>query len=815
MTGAPNGRTAGAPGGRIVVQVALPVPPRDTFSYLVPEGMPVPGPGCRVRVPFGRTEMIGYTVEDAGARPPELLRSIRAVLDATPTFARSVLDFTRWIADYYLVSWGSVLKCAYPSGLDPMPKSKYHIAEPAPALAPPEDLRVLLQALTRGARSLLSLRAAMGLGTDALIARAMQEGWVEEETRWAMRRRYAGRDRVALLLSGEDAELRAADPNTPATLARALRGLLFFQEKGFPTVAQVAARARVNQATLQELAELGWVELFDLLPARLAGRASPHILTGAQVEAVSAVSSAMEARRHETFLLFGITGSGKTEVFMRLMAKAAEEGGSALYLVPEISLASVLARRLIERFGSAVAILHSSMTEHERVRQWRRVARGEAPLVIGPRSALFAPLPDLRLIVVDEEHDGSYKQQDFPRYHARDMAVLRGLRASVPVLLGSATPSVESFYNATEAGKYTLLELPERTGEAELPLVTVVDMREDFKAAGAVATLSSQLDEALTRALDEGRQAVLLRNRLGFSTFVLCRQCGRSIQCSECSVALTFHRRANRLRCHYCGYSGPVPETCPTCGGEFLQFLGEGTEKVEEALSKRFPDARIARMDRDAIRSAGAYDALWRGFESGATQILVGTQMVAKGHDVHNVTLVGILGADFLLGMPDFRAAERTFQLVTQAAGRAGRGRAAGTVILQSCHTDHYAVQAARTHDYRAFYGRDIRYRKAVGYPPAGALARVEIRHADASKADALAREIGAALRAGSSPTVRILGPTEAPLGRLEGLYRRHILLKSPSRQRLRALLSTLLEGPMGRHSGRAMLVEIDPYSLM
>ena len=803
------------PSGRIIVQVALPVPPRATFSYLVPEGIPTPGPGCRVRVPFGRTEMIGYTVADPGARPPESLRSIRAVLDATPTFTPSVLDFTRWIADYYLVSWGSVLKCAYPSGLDPMPKSKYCIAEPAPGGAPPGDLSPLLQALARGPRSLLSLRSVLGPSADALIGRAVQDGWVAAETRWAMRRRYAGRDRVALLLSGEDAGTHAADPKTPTPLAQALRALLLFEEKGFPTVAQVAAQARVNQKVLQELAEMGWVELFDLLPARLAGRPSPHTLTGAQSAAVDAVSSAMEAHRNETFLLFGITGSGKTEVYMRLMAKAASEGGSALYLVPEISLASVLARRLLERFGSAVAILHSSMTEHERVRQWRRVAHGEAPLVIGPRSALFAPLPDLRLIVVDEEHDGSYKQQDFPRYHARDMAVLRGLRSGVPVVLGSATPSVESFYNATEAGKYTLLELPERTGDAELPPVSVVDMREEFKAAGAVATLSPQLEEALDRVLAEGRQAVLLRNRLGFSTFVLCRQCGRSIQCSECSVALTFHRRANRLRCHYCGYSGSVPDNCPTCGGEFLQFLGEGTEKVEDVLAQRFPEARIARMDRDAIRSTGAYDALWRDFESGATQILVGTQMVAKGHDVHNVTLVGILGADFLLGMPDFRAAERTFQLVTQAAGRAGRGRAAGTVILQSCHTDHYAVQAARTHDYRAFYEKDIRYRKMVGYPPAGALGRVEIRHADPSKVEALAREIGAALRAAATPAVRILGPTEPPLGRLEGLYRRHILLKSASRQRLRALLTTLLDGPMGRYSGRAMLVEIDPYSLM
>ena len=800
---------------RAIIQVALPVPPRDTFSYLVPEGVPVPDPGCRVRVPFGRTELIGYVVEDPGAEPPESLRPVREVLDRVPLLTVPVLDFTRWIADYYLVSWGSVLKCAYPSGLDPTPKSKFRLADQCPGGPPPADLIPLLETLGAGPRALLSLRASLGPEAAALIGRALQEGWIEAETRWSMRRRYAGRDRVALLLSVRDAVSRSEDPRTPPLLAKALRAILAFEERGFPTVSQVAARAHVPQHALHELAEAGWVELFDLLPARLGGRPSPHTLTGAQSGAVSAVSSAMEARRNETFLLFGITGSGKTEVYMRLMAKAASEGGSALYLVPEISLASVLARRLLERFGSAVAILHSSMTEHERVRQWTRVARGEAPLVIGPRSALFAPLPGLRLIIVDEEHDGSYKQQDFPRYHARDMAVLRGLRAGVPVVLGSATPSVESFYNATEAGKYTLLELPERTGDAGLPPVSVVDMKDQFRQAGAVTTLSRELDEAIERTLAEGRQAVLLRNRLGFATFVLCRRCGKSIQCPECSVALTFHRRAQSLKCHYCGHSGAVPDTCPECGGEVLQFLGEGTEKVEAALAERFPQARIARMDREAVRTGAAYDALWRDFESGAVHILVGTQMVAKGHDVHNVTLVGILGADFLLGMPDFRAAERTFQLVTQAAGRAGRGSAAGMVILQSCHTDHYAVQAARTHDYRTFYDRDIRYRKMVGYPPAGALARVEFRHADPSKADAIAREAGLVLRSAASSAVRILGPTDPPLGRLEGLYRRHILLKSGSRRQLRAVLSTLLQSPCGRHNGKAMLVEVDPNNLM
>jgi primosomal protein N' (replication factor Y) len=594
-----------------------------------------------------------------------------------------------------------------------------------------------------------------------------------------------------------------------------LNALLPFQSKGYPTVAQVAREARVPQHVFSELAQAGWVELFDLLPAQLPPGRSPHTLSPGQSSAVNAVRNAIQERQHRTFLLFGVTGSGKTEVYLRLMEQVILEGGTALYLVPEISLASFLARRLLERLGSAVAILHSSMTEHERVRQWLRAASGSARAVIGPRSALFAPLPNLRLIVADEEHDPSYKQQDFPRYHARDMAVLRGQRAGIPVVLGSATPSVESYYNATEVGKYHLLRLPERAGEAHLPPVEVVDMRREFKERAGTHTLSRTLAEALGETLAQGRQAVILRNRLGFATFVLCRQCGRTVQCPDCSVAFTFHRKVQRLKCHYCGRQAPVPVECPSCGGEVLQFLGEGTEKVEDALAESYPGARVARMDRDAVKTGRDFDRIWRDFEGGRIGILAGTQMVAKGHDIPNVTLVGILSADFILGMPDFRSAERTFQLITQAAGRAGRGEHPGQVILQSYHPDHYAVQAAREHDFVAFYEKDVRYRKMVGYPPASALARVELRHKDRTRAEALAHEAWLVVKEAKDFQLRILGPVEAPLARLEGHWRIHILLRGDSRSRLRAVLVKLLDSPLGRHSGREMLVEIDPYNLM
>ncbi|MFZ5985412.1 MAG: replication restart helicase PriA [Acidobacteriota bacterium] len=795
------------------VQVALPVPPRKVFTYGLPEGLPEAPPGARVRVPFSGRTLVGWVVAEGGDPVPGPLKPVQEVLDRTPLLPPDLLAFTRWVADYYLVSWGSVLRCAYPSALDPSPRARYRLGSPPDP--PPPALAPLFALLAEGPLS--AARLLERLGADSLpdLWEAVGEGWVLEETLWKARRSYARRDRVALLLPPDEAAARAGDRSLPPPLRKALKALLAFQNRGFPLLHEAARLARVPQHVFFELSEAGWAELFDLVPPDRVAAPSPHVLSDEQAGAVAAVSGALREGRHATFLLFGVTGSGKTEVFLRLMAEALSLGGTALYLVPEISLTSLLARRLIARFGSAVAVLHSSMTEVERVRQWRRVRRGEARVVIGPRSALFAPLPELRLIVVDEEHDPSYKQQEFPRYHARDMAVVRGGILGVPVVLGSATPSVESFYNASEAGKYTLLRLPERAGGASLPPVVAVDMREEFRTKGARAPLSGPLLEALAETLARGEQAVILRNRLGFSTFVLCRECGKTIQCPNCSVSLTFHRKWGGLKCHYCGHRAEAPESCPSCGGGSLQFLGEGTEKVEDLLAEAFPGTRVARMDREEIRTGAQFDRLWTDFERGRIGILVGTQMVAKGHDVPNVTLAGVLSADFILGMPDFRAAERVFQLVTQAAGRAGRGGLAGRVILQSYHPDHYAVAASLTHDFEAFYERDIRYRKSVGYPPVEALARLEIRQKDLPRLDALCAEVSAVLRGAASRGVRVFGPVDAPRPRLEGKHRRHVLLRARQRRRLQALLEELLRSDLARHVPAHLLVEMDPYQMM
>jgi primosomal protein N' (replication factor Y) len=795
------------------VEVALPLPIRKTFTYSLPPDFPEAPPGTRVRVPFAGRTLVGWVVEEASDATAEGLKPVGEVLDRTPLLPPDLLAFTKWVARYYLVAWGAVLRCAYPSALDPSPRARYRLGvAPDP---PPTDFAPILEALGRGPLS--AARLAERLGPDALPALwdAVKEGWVLEETLWKARRTYARRDRAALVIPPDEAASRAEDPEVPPPLQKALKALLSFQDRGFPLLHEAARLARVPQHVFYDLAEAGWVQLFDLVPPDRMAAPSPHVLSDGQASAVAAVGEALAVPRHATFLLFGVTGSGKTEVFLRLMAEAVQRGGTALYLVPEISLTSLLARRLIARFGSAVAILHSSMTEVERVRQWTRARRGDARLVIGPRSALFAPLPDLRLIVVDEEHDPSYKQQDFPRFHARDMAVVRGGLLGVPVLLGSATPSVESYYNATEAGKYALLRLPQRAGGASLPPVQAVDMREEFRAKGVREPLSETLLEELARALERGEQAVVLRNRLGFSTFLLCRECGKTIQCPNCSVALTFHRKWGGLKCHYCGHRSEVPESCPTCGGGVLQFLGEGTEKVEDLLAEAFPAARVARMDREEVRTGAEFDRMWTDFERGRIGILVGTQMVAKGHDVPNVTLAAVLSADFILGMPDFRAAERVFQLVTQAAGRAGRGRLPGKVVLQSYHPDHYAVAAALGHDFEAFYERDIRYRKTVGYPPVDALARLEIRHKDLSRMDVLCAEVSASLRGAKRAGVRVFGPVDAPLPRLEGRHRRHVLLRARERRRLQALLEEVLRGDLARHVPSHLLVEMDPYQMM
>jgi len=524
-------------------------------------------------------------------------------------------------------------------------------------------------------------------------------------------------------------------------------------------------------------------------------------------------------------LLYGITGSGKTAVYVAAMQRVLEAGGGALLLVPEIGLTPGTAAQMVAAFGSEVALMHSQLTPDERAEQWHRIRRGEARVVVGTRSAVFAPIPNLRLIVVDEEHDSSYKQEETPRYHGRDVAVMRAKLLGCTVVLGSATPSLESWNNA-ERGRYARVELLKRVEERPLPKVEMVDMREEFRETGQEQMFSRRLIAEVQATLERGEQAMILINRRGYSFVVMCRSCGEKIECENCAISLTYHkggeeesgvaRVGQRLECHYCGFKRGVPKECPKCKSEHLYYLGAGSQQGEERLQELFPGAQIGRMDRDTVRTRGDMERLLSRLHSGEINLLVGTQMIAKGHDIHGVTLVGVVGADFALGLPDFRAAERVFQLITQVSGRAGRGELPGRVLVQTYQPEHYVNKFAVTHDYTGFAAREMYFRRAMRYPPLSVLANVVVQSERLEEALGWATRLGRWIEGRRFEGVRVLGPAAAPLSRLKRIYRYHFVLKAERRDVLGAALKEML-GVVDREGipRGGVVVDVDAVHLM
>jgi primosomal protein N' (replication factor Y) (superfamily II helicase) len=544
----------------------------------------------------------------------------------------------------------------------------------------------------------------------------------------------------------------------------------------------------------------------------VGGHRPPLQLTPEQLKALDAIRNTNGFR---TLLLHGITGSGKTEIYMRAAEHFLAAGKSSLILVPEIGLTPQLTERFSQRFPGKTAVLHSSLTKRQRIDEWLRIDAGEAPIVIGTRSAVFAPLSDIGLIVVDEEHENSYKQEEVPRYHARDTAVMRAKLARAAAVLGSATPSMESFHNA-KSSKYTYVALATRVEDRSLPEVEVINMREEYAEAGKQVVFSRRLVQAIAARLERREQTMVLLNRRGYAAFLLCRRCGFNFQCSSCSVTMTYHRTINKLLCHYCGLARRPPARCPECNSEYIHYVGEGTERLEDDLKKLFPDARIGRVDRDTMRHIRDFERVLGGFRSGDIDILVGTQMIAKGHDFPQVTLVGVIGADAPLTLPDFRAAERTFQLLTQVSGRSGRGDQPGEVVIQSYFPDHYTFQLAVTQRFEDFYARESRYRKAMFYPPFTALAGVLVNDRDASRAASLAQGVGEFLDSVRSNAIRILGPAPAPLERLKKVHRHQILIKSSSRAELHRMLERLQTYTEDKKIGATrVIIDVDPVSLL
>ncbi len=547
-------------------------------------------------------------------------------------------------------------------------------------------------------------------------------------------------------------------------------------------------------------------------PAARTPRSDDRLLTTDQLSALFAIQ---ETPGFHTVLLHGVTGSGKTEVYLRAAQHFLGQGKSTLILVPEIGLTPQLTQRFSERFPGMTAILHSSLTKRQRIDEWLRIRSGSIPIVIGTRSAVFAPLDNIGLIVVDEEHETTFKQEELPRYNGRDTAVMRAKFAGCAAVLGSATPSMESFRNA-EAKKYTYVPMATRVEDRSMPAVEIVNMRDEYSGQGKPVLFSKRLLDAAAERLERREQTMILLNRRGFAAFLLCRKCGLTFTCTSCSVAMTFHKGIGRLLCHYCGFSKKPPSRCPDCNSEYIHYVGEGTERIEADLKALFPDAAVARIDRDTMRHLRDYQRILGDFRAGNIDIVVGTQMIAKGHDFPNVTLVGVVAADAALALPDFRAAERTFQLLTQVAGRSGRGSQPGEVIIQSYFPDHYAFQLATTHRFEDFYAREARYRKAMFYPPFASLAGIMVLDRDAGAAARLARKVSDFLDSVRNDSIRILGPAPAPLERLKQIYRHQLLLKSSSRPALHDALHRLQQHLEEQKIGPTkVIVDVDPISLL
>ncbi len=806
-----------AGGGPEYCDVALPVPLDQPFTYRLPLTLRHRvQPGSRLLVPFGPRKMAGFVLE-CHDRPPEAeAREALRLLDEEPVFDAGLLQLARWISDYYSAPLGEVLRTMAPLQGEVRRGKRYALTD-----AGREAARQLSLAGDEADPAVAILRM--------LEARALTEAWIKQKVpgaasalRSLLRRGFIEVEQVHGLrdpLRAAAARLRVElpAPIEGVKLNKAERELAAYLElhPGSHNLGDLEAKVKNASRAARSLARRGLVHLkpegpgFQTEPERPRHRLNPH-----QQAAYEAIRSSIESRGFQTFLLYGVTGSGKTEVYLRAIETALEQGRSALLLVPEIALTPAVAGQFYQRFGGRVAILHSAFPDAERAEQWRRIRSGEAGVVVGTRSAVFAPVENLGLIVVDEEHDTSYKQGETPRYHGRDVAIVRAQQAGATVVLGSATPSIESRFNA-ERGRYRLLELPERVEQRPMPEVELIDMRQEFLETREQRVFSRRLVEAIEERLAAGEQTMLLLNRRGFSSFVACRACGERVQCRDCAVTLTYHRRDRRLLCHYCNYAAPVPQVCPACGSEYIYFVGYGSERVEEELRRNFPKARVARMDRDTVTSKRAFETILYGFRAGEYDILTGTQMIAKGHDIPNVTLVGVVSADIGLALPDFRAAERTFQLLTQAAGRAGRGETPGQVIVQTLNPDHYAVRCAAAQDYGAFYEKEIQFRRLMRYPPYSALANVLVRSPQQAEAHRMAGEL--ALLVDPPPReLKVLGPAEAPVPRLKREFRYQMLIKGASRKVLREHLKRFRKHAADRAwPPTALVIDVDPVSLL
>jgi primosomal protein N' (replication factor Y) len=802
-------------------RVAVPRSAPDALIYLVPEALrPFAVPGVRVRVPLRQRHATGMIVaiEPTSDLPPDSVRPIEEVLDDTPLLPHRLMVLAEFIAGYYRCPLGTTLAAMLPARLLRADSEEVRLTPTGAALDPSnldgDASRILATLHERPRIKVPTLLAAAGLRDRHLLDAMTDPGWLRI-TR--CRRDRAPQIEVAavVLADGPISELLDRCRRAP----RQRQVLEWLAAAGRPALAsEVAAATGCSPATLRAMVDRDLLHRFSQRPPQrprwsLHSGSTRHELTDEQIVAVDAVTSAVVTGGYAPFLLHGVTGSGKTEVYLRCLEAVLAAGRSGIVLVPEIGLTPAASGAVERRFGQAVAVLHSAQSEGERWLEWSRLRDGDARIVVGPRSALFAPLDDVGLIVVDEEHDSAYKQQEAPRYHARDLALVLGRDAGVPVLLCSATPSAEASA-LVERGLAAKLTLTRRVAGNRLPDVELVDLRQQPPEPGEQGRtlFSGPLKDALAGVLDRGEQAILLIQRRGWAPVLMCRDCGHRIDCPSCSVAMVVHQRSRDLRCHYCGRHQSFPSTCSACGGELLDAVGAGTEKVAHHLRRLFPNVKAVILDRDTVRRRSGLEDALGAFAAGHAQVLVGTQMVAKGHHFPGVTLTGVISADALLNLPDFRSGERTFQLLTQVAGRAGRGDRPGRVIIQTYYPDHPAVRFARDHDVDAFLAEELVFRRAFAYPPAARLALVRFESRTLSAARKAAEAAAAAV--GDLPdSIRLRGPAPAPIERIREHWRWQILISARNRDSLRAVLERA-EAPKLPRSVRR-ITDVDPLSTL
>ena len=816
------------------LDVAVFLPVSGTFTYSVPDNLAERARvGTRVLVPFGRRKVTGLVVGLLAETDIEEVRDVIDVLDVEPMLDESMLDLTRWVADYYLAPWGEVLRAALPPGINMesrrcvrlTPDGRAALRDGAADLS--DRRRAVLEALAGRDNATMSYvlrKASIPRGSHSDVDALVRLEYVELYEELRRPRTGGGREAVVRLLIPKDEadglarELARRAPKQAQALS------LVSEAGGEMPISELASRD-LSSSVVTRLCDRGALKRGEKEKARLStghdgwGLREEGPLTGEQASALDSIRAHIDGGVFGVVLLHGVTGSGKTRVYSEAVAAARESGRGAIVLVPEIALTPQMVVRMRKDFGEDVAVLHSGLSLAERYDTWRAIRAGLFSIVVGPRSAVFAPVRDVGVIVVDEEHEGTYKQSESPRYHARDVAVMRAKREGAAVILGSATPSLESYLNARE-GKYELVELPERIDAGPLPSVEVVDMREEgfVDSEGA---FSQRLADSIRETLERDRQVILFLNRRGFASFIQCTKCGHSERCPDCNVSLTFHATDHTMRCHYCGRSTQAPAKCPECESIDLRFGAPGTQRVEKSVRALFPDAAVARMDVDTTSKHGSHWRILKDFAEGRTDILLGTQMIAKGLDFPGVALVGVVSADVGLNLPDFRSAERTFQLLTQVAGRTGRGDERGTVIIQTYLPEHYTVALARAQQFGPFFEREVEERESVGlgYPPFTRLVSLTVKGRGESDVIRVASRLADFLDEGAGrmpDEPEVLGPSPAPLERIKGVYRWQVIVRGKGGS-ARALVAAALEqaAALKLPAGVSVAVDVDPLSLL